>query len=209
MKLNTFAILGVVAVCVATAGCGTLQSPYSKDDPSYRQGEKPSYTIGQMTNRASGICRDGDGDCRTLGKVILTKPSDNISFQIIRRRSGGANGDVVEDIITCASPAEAGKTVSTDGSMSTSFNVKVAGAATPVSGAASQSARETLVVLKSLDAATQYVATASFANCLAYASGMYESSKAAELQQRIFDNAVPIASGASAPKSPVTTSEKN
>jgi hypothetical protein len=193
--LTTLVAAGLALVL---SGCSALQSPFDESQ-SYRRGERPSYSIGQMTNQNTGNCEDNDKNCVVFSKLVLTKPSDNLSFQIIRR-SKDAKGRITEEIVTCVSPAEAGKTVSTSGSFSTSIPAKVGGAAASASAAASSAATEALVVLKSIDPATQYVATASFANCLAYAGGMYDGAAAARLQEKIFDNAVPISGAASAPK---------
>ena len=80
------------------SGCSALQSPYD-DRQSFRRGERPSYSIGQMTNQNSGDCEDNDKSCVVFSKLVLTKPSDNLSFQIIRR-SKDAKGKTVEEIVT-------------------------------------------------------------------------------------------------------------
>ena len=185
-------------LALVLSGCSVLQSPYDERQ-TFRRGERPSYSIGQMTNQNSGDCEDADKNCVVFSKLVLTKPSDNLSFQIIRR-SKDSRGRTIEEVVTCVSPAEAGKTVSTSGTLSTSIPARVGGAAASASAAASSATTEALVVLKSIDAASQYVAIASFANCLAYAGGMYDAAAASRLQEKIFDNAVPISGAASAPK---------
>lgn len=149
----------------------------------------------QMTDRDSARCGENGDSCRVLGKVVLTKPYDNVSFQIARPVKQGETPQYV----TCASPAEAAKTVGTAGGVSISASTKVAGAAAPAALAASQAMTQAAMLLQAQDSATYFVATAAFVNCLAFASGMYESADAAKLQSQIFQNAVAIAAGASAP----------
>lgn len=182
------------ALGLSVTGCAYLQSPYD-DEPKYRRGEKPSYTMALITNINESDCQKGQTgvQCTPVGKLILTKPSENLSIQIYRPATNGT-----AQVVTCVSPAEAGKSISTDSAFSASLPVRTAGAVAQATAAASAATTESLVVLKSIDAASQYVATASFANCLAYASGMYDAMAAEKLQGQIFGNAVSIA--ASAPR---------
>ena len=189
-------LLPTLAILTTLGGCSAIESPYSKE-PTYLKGERGSYNIGQMTDRDSSTCGEKGDGCRVLGKVVLTKPYDNVSFQIARAsRIAGEPPQYV----TCASPAEAAKMVGTSGSVSISGSMKVAGAAAPVAASASEAMNQAATLLQSQDSATHFVATAAFVNCLAYASGMYESDKAAELQGQILRYAVSIAAGASAPQ---------
>ena len=227
-----FAISTAVAGVLVSIGCSILQSPYVDKDGSFRQGEKGSFNVGQITTRDSGRCEQ-DGPpatgsesnnqapfpkCVVTGKIILTKPTDNVSFQVfVPDGHGGAH------VVMCASPAEAGKTVSTSSTVAGTISVKSVAAGV----SAAEGVNESLVVLQSLDAATHYVATASYVNCLAFASGMYgdlgplpdgtaatalaatstvssargAADRAYQAQLAIFNNAVLIAQAAQPPAS--------
>ena len=89
-------LLTIIAISAAlNTGCGLFQSPYS-DRPTYASGEKGTVAFGSITNRDASDCQDGKGNetgCKFLGKVILTKPTDNVSFQIFQgdnKRAGPA-----------------------------------------------------------------------------------------------------------------------
>jgi hypothetical protein len=186
-------VAGGLLLTVGFSGCSILESPYSAHDPTYRQGEKGSFNIGQVTDQDTGRCSAAEqqqGRCRVLGKLILTNPSDNVSFQLMR-----SDGQAV----LCASPAEAEKTLSTTGSLNGAFNVRSVAASAPVSMGGASSAAENAMVLQSLDGATHYIAVSIFSVCLAYASGIIEKQDAKALYEKIIDNAVVI-SGAAAMK---------
>ena len=232
------AVSTAVAGALVSLGCSILESPYLPKEGSFRQGEKGSFSVGQITTRDSGRCEQ-DGPpatgsetsnnqapfpkCVVTGKIVLTKPTDNVSFQVfVPDGHGGAR------VVMCASPAEAGKTVSTSSTVAGTVSVKSVAAGV----SAAQGVNENLVVLQSLDAATHYVATASYVNCLAFASGMYgdlgplpdgtaataiaaigavssargAADRAYQAQLAIFNNAVLIAQAAQPPVSAASAS---
>lgn len=174
------------------AGCSFFQSPYT-DRPTFTSGEKGSVAFGSITNKDAGDCQDNGKEipgCRFMGKVILTKPTDNVSFQIFQKN---------DTLVMCASPAEAAKSISTNSALTLALNAKVAGAPASQSASAAASATQAIVALHAADAPTHYVATATYANCLAFASGMITANQAAEAHMLILNRAIYVGNPASAP----------
>jgi len=155
-------------------GCGVFQSPYS-DHPTFTNGEKSIVTFAPIANANTWDCKDSNEkpipDCKFTGKVILTKPTDNVSFQFFRDD---------KNIVICASPAEVAKSISTSGALAAALGVKVAGAPAAQSASASSSATEALQALASIDAPTHFVAVAMYNTCLQFASGMLSAQQAAD-----------------------------
>ncbi len=176
-----------------SAGCSLFKGPYT-DRPTFTNGEKGTVAFGSITNKDAADCMDDSGKpiegCRFLGKVILTKPTDNVSFQIFQKDGS---------LVMCASPAEAAKSTSTTAELGLALNAKVAGAPASQAASASASATQAIVALQAADAPTHFVATATYANCLAYASGMLTAAQAAEAHMLILNRAVYVGSAASAP----------
>lgn len=189
---------GIIMVLYAAllAGCQAL-NPYTTEQNggSYRQGEKPGYSITQLTNTDGPSCaadkdnRDFNGhlvdaNCRVFGKLTQTNPSSNISFQtFLYGKDGKPTG-----MVTCASPAEVAKAFNFQGDGSIGVPIGNTTLTTNASGARTVSN----TVIQPPDAATQYVAAASFYNCLAFASGMIDAPTAAANLKNIFDNAVKL-----------------
>ncbi len=179
-RIKRYFLLTLCAcVAIGTSGCSFF-GPYSSD-PSFAAGEKPSYNIGQVTTADTGSCND-PSKCTVLSKLILVPPSASMSFQIIRK-----DGTVV----TCASPAEVAKALSSSGSGSLSIPTDAGKALAAL--AASGAATETVTLTQSTDAASHFVAAASFYNCLGVASGFISPTEATQIQEKIFDDAVQIA----------------
>lgn len=157
---------------------------------SYTGGDKPSYTIEHVTNIDSPSCVDKTGkaidSCHPLAKIILTNGNNNLSYQIIK------DGNPPK-IITCSSPADVAKALTNNQSLTASIPT----AKGTVSLTGSDVSSQAVTVVQSVDAATHYVAAASYYNCLAYANGEYEvhPEAAATDLGKIFDNAVNIATG--------------
>ena len=175
-----------VSTVVLTTGCSYLLNPYA-DSPSYRQGEKPSYTALALTNVDAAGCAVNDVKCVYTGKVLLNQPTQNMSFQLYRVENGGMT------VVTCASPAEAAK------ALGTSANVNIALPAAPTASApayaasAGSASSEAVHTIQSADAASHYVATAAFESCLAYASGAIDGKAYSDHLQKIYENGVRVA----------------
>jgi hypothetical protein len=179
-RLNAYLLAALcTSAAIGTPGC-SLFGPYSSN-PSFAAGEKPSYNVGQVTTADSGSCTD-PAKCTILGKLILVPPSASMSIQIFRK-----DGTVV----TCASPAEVAKALSSSGSGSLSVPTDAGKAAVALS--ASGAATEAMTLTQSTDAASHFVAAASFYNCLGVASGFIQPNDASRIQEKIFDDAVQIA----------------
>lgn len=187
----------IATYIVLLSGCQTF-TPYTTEENggSYRQGEKPAYSISQITNTNGPSCAADannldaskhlvDKDCRVFGKLTQTNPSSNISFQTFIY---DINGKPVH-MVTCASPAEVAKafTFQASGVLA----VPVANSAVSANASGSQS--DTVTVIQSPDSVTRYVAAAAYYNCLAYAGGMITKDEAAENLRKILDNAIKLA----------------
>lgn len=177
LLLSTISAIGL-------AGC-SIFGPYSTG-PTYAAGEEPSYNIGHITTSDKGFCNDNEDHCKAVGKLVLVPPSASMSFQIFK-----SNGDVV----TCASPAEVAKALSSSGSATLSVPMDAGKAAAAAS--ASGAATEAITLTQSADAASHFVAAASFYNCLGYASGYIDPASASQNQSKIIDNAIQIAAASS------------
>ena len=194
MKNLNLKITFATIVVTLLNGCSTFQSPYSNTQ-TWTQGERPSYSIAQITNRDREDCASPD-NCQPIGKIILTRPDSNASFQFFV--ANGPNNTI--GVITCASPAEVARALSVSGNVLLSASKSgtgVVGVSANASG--SQSLSEAITVAASQDAATHYVAASSFYNCLAYANGMYGPvgnsdtvRTAISVQQVIFSKAVEV-----------------
>lgn len=204
------------------AGCSVFTNPFS-DRQTYTQGGKPVYNMTNMAaeNSFEAVCikkeNESDDDyharmlkapqCNPYAKLILTRPDSNVSYQFIKlddkKNFAGT--------ITCASPAEVARALAETGNIAASIPVQAASPAVAASGV--QSTTETITVIPANNAASNYVATASFYNCMAYASGIYgpvttsgnapgtAEQVATKQQTYIFLNAVPIAAASAVPAS--------
>lgn len=159
------------------AGCSVFTSPYASK-PSYQQGEKQSYTITNIFSDEPGECskRDdekidafqvrvaGNVSCRAYAKMILTRPDTNVSYQFHKFNE---KGELI-GTITCVSPAEVAKALSTAGNIA--FTLPHGASSVGVNGG--QSTTEGITLIQNSDTANN-IAAASFYNCVAYANGMY------------------------------------
>jgi hypothetical protein len=139
--------------------------------------------------------------CLTLGTVLLTKPSDNLSMQFVKSMKKKADGEpdvgAPYRIITCISPAA----VATSVGAASGANVSAGKTVLGVTGAQSESA----LLIQGEDASSHFTATASFYNCLNFAAGMYDEATATEIQKSIFEGAIKLQSGGT--KSPADSSD--
>ena len=196
-----FSRLFIFSPAMFMAGCGFL-NPFASE-PTYRQGERPSYTALSLTNIDSGNCIYKDKEkpidgCEYTGKILLNQPTQNMSFQLYRKDESGKFGSVV----TCVSPAEAAKAVGTTSNLNVALPAATGASAPAYTLGASGTSSEQIQVIHSVDAASHYIAVATFASCLAYASGAMNSTTYTTHLANIYENAKafsPVAN-ASAPK---------
>lgn len=175
------------ALAVALSGCGL---PSTKQ--TYAAGEQPSYGMVRLqTNPEDPNCfARASNTCLTLGTVLLTKPSDNLSMQFVRSIKKKANG--LRDtgppyrVITCISPAAAVTSIGAASGASLTAGKTDLG----FTGAQSESA----LMIQSADASSHFLATASFYNCLNYAADMYDETTATVIEKAIIDGAVRLQS---------------
>jgi len=200
--------LKTIGATLLLAGCATFQNPYSKGQ-TWSQGGRPAYAMVEVTNKNSSACdKKADGEtspnCVAYGKVILTRPDSNVSYQFYRLDS---NKDI-SSVITCASPAEVARSLSVSGNVALAASKDATPGGISLSASGGQASTENITALSAQDAATQFVAAASFYNCLAYGSGMYANVVAAGYQKDIFSQAVAVqqaASSSAPPKSGAAT----
>lgn len=153
--------IALISLC-ALAGCGNL--PGFDSSPSFKSGEAPSYTIGSISRHDKTINDKGEEIVtkKELAKLSLTQPT-NSSAYIFLPQKGPA------DTIACVTPAAAGLT---QGVMSVKEGTLTVADKGGVTAKNTEGVSQGMLVLTSVDMANQYLANASFANCLAFASGM-------------------------------------
>ncbi|MBV8045755.1 MAG: hypothetical protein JO171_01265 [Paludibacterium sp.] len=210
------------AAAVLISGCGVFESKYIDNDRggTYMQGERSSFTAGQITDLDTGNCwqsttcddnspdviKTSDGrrlkkikDCHLLGKIVLTKPSDSQAYVLFRRDPSGmvgAEGSTDRfSPVMCVSPAEAGKNFSTSGGVSVGLNVKVADTPASQKMDASSAANESIVNLQGEDAASHFTNVALFHLCMAYGNGIIGASDYIANFKTVVTGAVNIAAG--------------
>jgi hypothetical protein len=184
-------LLLLVDAVVVIPGCA---------DGPYGRGGQPAPM--ELINRSSADCEHNDDvRCVEYGKILSTRPNYNYSYHFFAPGQGPyGNGKL--GVITCAPPAEVAQALSVSGSIALSGGS--GGAQMSASESHSSSATDT--VLFSPGAATQYVAAASFYNCLVYSSGMYGTVGdttaqriAYGYQQLIFDQGIAVQQAATPP----------
>lgn len=191
MKLQR-ARLMVVWLTVSLFGCSFL-NPYS-NEPSYRQGERPSYTALALTNTDSPGCKGESAGCEYTGKILLNQPTQNMSFQLYRLEANGKTS-----VVTCASPAEAAKALGTTGELNVALPAAAATSAPAYSLGGKSSTTEQVQAIQSTDAASHFVAIAAFESCLAYASGAMDGKTFTQQLAKIYDNATSLGRDVTAP----------
>jgi hypothetical protein len=181
------------AVLPFLGGCGT---PSTKQ--TYAAGEQPSYsTIRLQTIPDDPHCfAEPASKCTTLSSILLTKPTDNLSMQFVRSMKVDAKGlrgtGAPYEVITCISPAAA---VTSIGSVANG-DLSAGRATLGLTGAQTESA----LLIQSTDPQSHFLATASFYNCLNYASDMYDRKTAASVANAILATATRLGADASKPK---------
>jgi hypothetical protein len=197
-RLHRYAAKTFAACCgLALGGCSFL-NPYS-DKPTYTQGEKPSIAFASISAHGGDCPPEGSSECRPTGKVIQTRPDTAQSYQFFRYDD---KHESVQQVMTCASPAEVARALSVSGSVGFSVAPQAAQSA---SAAASSATQQAITVIQPADAASHYIAAASYYNCLNFASGMYgttdsEQAKktATAIAQKLFGDAIQLSAPASA-----------
>jgi hypothetical protein len=178
-------ILFAFGSALVLCGCSMFTSPYN-DKQTYVQGSKPPYDFASIFN-------PNGKDKPILGKIILTTPASNLSYQFYKYKADGT----IESVVTCVSPAEVAMGLGVTGSASLTGSTN-ASSSVSVTASGSQATSESITPISS-NAAAQYVATSSFYNCMAYASGIYgtvgtpdATKNAGAAQEEIFVDAIKI-----------------
>jgi hypothetical protein len=182
---------------VSLVACSTFESPDSERQ-TWSKGGRPAYAMVEVTSKNGSTC-DATANtgtatgCQAYGKVILTRPDSNVSYQFFTM-----DGQTITGVITCASPAEVARGLSVSGNVDIAASKDVSSATgISVSGSGAQTTAETMTSIAAQGAATQYIAAASFYNCLGFGSKMYDSTTAAGFQKDIFGQAVLVQQAAS------------
>lgn len=147
----------------ALAGCGNL--PGFDSSPSFKSGEAPSYTIGSISRHDKTINDKGEEIVtkKELAKLSLTQPTNSSAYIFLPQPADAT--------IACVTPAAAGLT---QGVMSVKEGTLTVADKGGVTAKNTEGVSQGMLVLTSVDMANQYLANASFANCLAFASGMVD-----------------------------------
>ena len=147
----------------AVAGCGNL--PGFDSSPSFKSGEAPSYTIGSISRHDKTINDKGEEIVtkKELAKLSLTQPTNSSAYIFLPQPADAT--------IACVTPAAAGLT---QGVMSVKEGTLTVADKGGVTAKNTEGVSQGMLVLTSVDMANQYLANASFANCLAFASGMVD-----------------------------------
>ncbi|QTD44550.1 hypothetical protein [Ottowia testudinis] len=155
----------LMVLLTTIGGCGTIAG--SDSEPSYKSGEKPSFTIGSIY-RDDHEAKNDKGEVRIrpeLAKLALTQPTNSSAYIFLKKESG------VDIAMACVTPAAAGLT---QGVVSVQEATGTLANKGGISAKNTEGVSQGMLILTSIDIANQFLANASFANCLAYASGMVD-----------------------------------
>lgn len=153
--------------------------------------EKKGPDFLAITNQPSVNCnyKDSSGTihpiagCQVQGKLILTNPTDNLSYVLYRKGDSGHSYPVL-----CTLPAQAAEALTKIRKAEATISIPKV----PITGKGESQDNSSIVVLNKDDdmSSALYVLSSSFSLCMAYASNAINEESYEKAFMKILDNAV-------------------